>query len=56
MKAVSAMLGDRQSMSADEAMHIIEEVALIHRPIAHQLQMLLGMDIATGRPLLGVGQ
>jgi hypothetical protein len=53
---VSQMLGDRQSMSADEALHIIEEVALIHRPIAHQLQMLLGMDIATGTSLLGASQ
>lgn len=49
---VSAMLGDRQSVSADEAIHIINEVATIHRPIAHQLQQLLGIDIATGTPLL----
>lgn len=50
---VTQMLGDRQSVSADEAIYIINEVSTIHRPIAHQLQQLLGIDIATGKSLLG---
>lgn len=53
---VTQMLGDRQSMSADEALYIINEVATIHRPIAHQLQQLLGIDICTGQSLLGGAQ
>jgi hypothetical protein len=50
---VTQMLGDRDFVSSDEALHIINEVASIHRPIAHQIQQLLGLDIATGQPLFG---